>query len=127
MIREHVLTEIVTFEYIMWRKSYISGEMRALIDEGADSTVSSGSGKLVDIVSGSRLMLNDDYTDLHGGVDCFTKRVTLEEVKKMVNGEEGTFLHDEKSIPPTHQFKLKEPYPINIQPPGSPLNGYDKA
>ncbi|NHV59873.1 MAG: hypothetical protein HA492_00495 [Candidatus Verstraetearchaeota archaeon] len=120
VLKEDTFTEIVTFEYIMWRKSYIGGIIRVLLDV-TEETGKSGKGKILDILSAQRPYLYDDYTDLHGGIDSFCKRTTLEEIKSMLVGQEGTFEHDEKTIPPTHCFKLKEQFPLDIKPKGSPF------
>lgn len=121
-LKEHTFTQITTFEYIMWRKSYISGTMVVKVDETEfDPKTNTGKGRIVEVVSGKNLRLNDDYTDLHGGVDCLKAQTTLEEVKRMVEGKEGTFEHYEKSVPPTHEFKLKEQMRLNLCPQGSPF------
>jgi hypothetical protein len=120
VLKEDTFTDIVTFEYIMWRKSYIGGIIRVLLDV-TEETGKSGKGKILDILSAQRPYLYDDYTDLHGGIDSFCKRTTLEEIKSMLVGQEGTFEHDEKTIPPTHCFKLKEQFPLDIKPKGSPF------
>jgi hypothetical protein len=68
VLKEHTFTQITTFEYIMWRKSDISGTMVVRVDEAeVDPQSNSGKGRIVEIVSGKNLRLNDDYTDLHGG------------------------------------------------------------
>jgi hypothetical protein len=120
VVKEDTFTEIVTFEYIMWRKSYIGGEIRVLLDV-TEETGRTGKGKILDVLSAQRPYLYDDYTDLHGGIDSFCKRTTLEEIRSMLVGREGTFEHDEKTIPPTHCFKLKEQFPLDIKPKGSPF------
>lgn len=121
-LKEHTFTQITTFEYIMWRKSYISGTMVVKVDETEfDPQTNTGKGRIVEVVSGKNLRLNDDYTDLHGGVDCLNAQTTLEEVKRMVEGKEGTFEHYEKSVPPTHEFKLKEQMRLDLCPQGSPV------
>jgi hypothetical protein len=120
-LKEHTFTQITTFEYIMWRKSYISGVMVVKVDEAEfDPLTNTGKGKIVEVVSGKNLRLNDDYTDLHGGLDCLTAQATLDDVKRMVEGKEGTFEHYEKSVPPTHEFKLNEQFSLDICPQGSP-------
>ena len=120
-LKEHTFTQITTFEYIMWRKSYISGVMVVKVDEAEfDPLTNTGKGKIVEVVSGKNLRLNDDYTDLHGGLDCLTAQATLDDVKRMVEGQEGTFEHYEKSVPPTHEFKLNEQFSLDICPQGSP-------
>src|SRR5512136_2243012 len=119
-LKEHTFTQITTFEYIMWRKSYISGMMVVKVDEADfDPLTNTGRGKIVEVVSGRNLRLNDDYTDLHGGLDCLTAQTTLDDVKRMVEGKEGTFEHYEKSVPPTHEFRLKEQFRLDICPQGS--------
>jgi hypothetical protein len=121
-LKEHIFTQITTFEYIMWRKSYISGTMVVKVDElEFDPATNTGRGKIMEVVSGKNLKLNDDYTDLHGGVDCLASPTTLDDVKKMVEGRDGTFEHYEKSVPPTHEFRLKEQFPLKICPQGSPF------
>ncbi len=117
-IQEHNLTEIVTYEFVAWRKCYIAGTITAKIDvTESNERCTQGSGKIVEIVSVVRPKLYDDYTDLHGGVDSICNSTTLEDIKKMVEGKEGTFSHDERMIPPEHQFKLKEQFPLKLQPP----------
>lgn len=120
VLKEDTFTQIVTYEYIMWRKSYICGEIKVLLDVIEDHGAT-GTAKIVDIISVQRPYLYDDYTDLHGGIDSFSKRSSLEEIKSMVLGREGTFEHDDRTIPPTHCFKLKEQFPIDIKPKGSPF------
>ncbi|MDI9644251.1 MAG: hypothetical protein QFX35_03400 [Candidatus Verstraetearchaeota archaeon] len=122
MIREHMFTEIVTYECVMWRKSYASGTFKVLVEETeSDELHLNGKGKIVQIIEAERPRLNDDYTDLHGGIDSLTRSTTLEEVKKLFEGKEGTFMHYEKSIPPTHRFTLKDQFPIEIKPVGLPF------
>ncbi len=119
-LKEHNFTQITTFEFIMWRKSYISGMMIVKVDEAEfDPKTNTGKGKIIEVVSGKNLRLNDDYTDLHGGIDCISSPTSLEEVKRMVEGKEGSFEHYEKSVPPTHEFKLKEQFKLDIRPQGS--------
>ncbi len=123
-LREHTFTQITTFEYPMWRKCYISGTMVVMVEETEfDPQTNQGKGKIVEILTAKGLKLNDNYTDLHGGVDCLTAQTTLDDLKKMVVGKEGSFEHYEKSIPPTHEFKLKVQFPLDIKPQGSPF-GY---
>ena len=122
VLKEHSFTQITTYEYSMWRKSYISGTMVVKVDETEfDPQTNQGRGTIVEVLSGKGLKLNDNYTDLHGGLDCFTAQTTLDDLKKMVDGKEGSFEHYEKSIPPTHEFKLMEQFPIEIKPQGSPI------
>jgi hypothetical protein len=122
VLKEHSFTQITTYEYPMWRKSYVSGTMVVKVDETEfDPQTNRGNGTIVEILSGKGLRLNDDYTDLHGGLDCLNSPTTLEDLKKMVEGKEGSFEHYEKSIPPTHEFKLKKQFPIEIKPQGSPF------
>ena len=122
VLKEHSFTQITTYEYPMWRKSYISGTMVVKVDETEfDPQTNQGRGTIVEVLSGKGLKLNDNYTDLHGGLDCFTAQTTLDDLKKMVEGKVGSFEHYEKSIPPTHEFKLKEQFPIEIKPQGSPF------
>ncbi len=122
MIREHVFTEMVTYECVMWRKSYASGTFKVLVDETEwDEPHLNGKGRIVQILEAERPRLNDDYTDLHGGIDSLTKSSNLEEVKKLFEGKEGSFMHYEKSIPPTHRFTLKEQFPLEIKPVGLPF------
>jgi len=120
VLKEDIFTEIVTFEYIMWRKSYIGGEIKVLLDVTEDMGMM-GRGKILDVLSAQRPYLYDDYTDLHGGIDSFSRRTTLDEIKTMLIGREGTFEHDESTIPPTHRFKLKDQFPLEIKPEGSPF------
>lgn len=122
MLREHIFTELVTYEFIMWRKSYASGRFRVLVDETEwDESHQNGRGKIVEVIEAERPKLNDDYTDLHGGIDSLTRNTTLDEIKKMFEGREGTFTHYEGSIPPTHRFKLKDQFPLEIKPVGMPF------
>ena len=123
VLQAHTFTSIVTYEFVMWRKSYIAGTIVAKVDVAeSDKDSKQGSGRLVEVVSAARPKLYDDYTDLHGGIDSLTNPVTLEEIKKMVEGKEGAFSHDERMIPPEHQFKLKEQFPLNLKPPpGMPV------
>lgn len=114
-LKEHNFTQITTFEYIMWRKCYISGKMVVKVDETEfDPLINTGRGRIAEAVSGKDLKLNDDYTDLHGGLDCLSVKTTLDDAKRMVKGDEGTFEHYEKSVPPTHEFKLKEQFRLDI-------------
>jgi hypothetical protein len=106
----------------MWRKSYVSGTMVIIVDEAEfDPQTNRGKGRIVALVSGENLRLNDDYTDLHGGIDCLTAKTTLDDVKKMVEEKEETFEHYERSFPPTHEFKLNEQIRLEIKPQGSPF------
>ncbi|MGQ9759825.1 MAG: hypothetical protein ACUVQ5_04580 [Candidatus Methanomethylicaceae archaeon] len=120
VLKEDTFTEIVTFEYIMWRKSYIGGQIKLLLDVSEDNGTS-GKGSIVDVLEVQRPYLYDDYTDLHGGIDSLCRRTTIEEIKSLILGREGTFEHDDRTIPPTHRFKLKEQFPLDIKPIGSPL------
>lgn len=120
VIKEDTFTEIVTFEYVMWRKSYIGGQIRVLLEVSEDKGTS-GKGIILDVLSVQRPFLYDDYTDLHGGIDSLCRRTTIEEIKSLIVGREGTFEHDDKTIPPTHRFKLKDPLPLDIKPKGSPF------
>jgi len=123
VLQEHTFTSIVTYEFIAWRKCYIAGTIVAKVDVSeCDEECKQGSGRLVEIVSVDRPKLYDDYTDLHGGIDTITNPVTLDEIKKMVEGKEGTFSHIETMIPPQHQFKLNEQFPLDLKPPpGMPV------
>ena len=126
VLKEHTFAEITTYEYPMWRRSYISGAIKAVVDEieaeaESEKGCQKGRGKLVEIISIQRPKLYDDYTDLHGGVDSISRSATLEEVKKMVEGKEGIFIHEEKIIPPRHMFTIKEQFPLEIKPIGSPF------
>jgi len=57
-----------------------------------------------------------------GNVMTLANPEVVEEIKKMVEGKEGTFSHIETMIPPQHQFKLKEQFPLNLKPPpGMPV------
>jgi hypothetical protein len=122
VLKEHSFTQITTYEYPMWRKSYVSGKIVVKVDEAEfDPQTNQGKGKIIEILSGSSLRLNDNYTDLHGGLDCLSASVTLEDLKKMLEGQEGSFEHYEKSVPPTHEFKLKDQFKLEIKPQGSPF------
>uniref|UniRef100_A0A7C3J4T4 Uncharacterized protein n=1 Tax=Candidatus Methanomethylicus mesodigestus TaxID=1867258 RepID=A0A7C3J4T4_9CREN len=118
--REHTFCEIVTFDYPMWRKSYAAGTFRAIVEE-YEGSEKAGRGKIVKILSVERPKLYDDYTDLHGGVDSLSKSTTAEDIKKLFEGKEGTYEHDEGYLPPRHMFKLKDQFPIEIKPSGMPF------
>ncbi|MCC6013096.1 MAG: hypothetical protein LM593_01870 [Candidatus Verstraetearchaeota archaeon] len=115
MIKEMVFNEIVTFEYIMWRKSYISGEIKVLIDIIEDYG-KSGIGKIIDVIEVKNAYFYDDYTDLHGGIDSFCKKATLDEVRNMIINKEGKFEYIERAKPPINRFKLKDQIPIDLKP-----------
>jgi hypothetical protein len=124
VLREHTFNEIVTFEYPMWRRSYISGTIKAMVEESEsdqDRLTGTGKGKIVEIISANKPRLYDDYTDLHGGIDSVTKTTTCDEIKAMVEGKEGSFNHDEKAFSPCHKFTLKDQMPLEIKPVGSPF------
>ncbi|MDH5806425.1 MAG: hypothetical protein QXW62_06090 [Candidatus Methanomethylicaceae archaeon] len=111
-IKEEVFHEIITFEYIMWRKSHISGEIRVLMEILEEE---SGKAKIIDVLEAKNSFFYDDYTDLHGGIDSFCKKATLEEIKNILVGKEGTFKYDNRFNPPIHIFKLKDQIPINLK------------
>lgn len=122
VLKEHSFTQITTYEYTMWRKSYVSGTMVVMVEETEfDPQTNQGKGIIKEVVSGKSLRLNDNYTDLHGGLDCLSSPTTLEDLKKMVEGKEGSFEHYEKSVPPTHEFKLQKQFPLDIKPQGNPF------
>lgn len=113
-IREEIFHEIITFEYIMWRKSYISGEIKILM-EVLEEEEKSGKAKIIDVIEAKNTFFYDDYTDLHGGIDSFRKKATLEEIKNMLIGKEGSFKYDNRFDPPVHIFKLKDQVPISLK------------
>lgn len=121
VLKEHTFTQITTYEFPAWRKCYISGTMVVKVEETEfDPQTNQGKGKIVEVSCGTGLKLNDNYTDLHGGLDCLSAPTCLDDVKKMVEGKEGSFEHYEKSVPPTHEFKLKEQSAIKIIPKERP-------
>jgi hypothetical protein len=66
-------------------------------------------------VSAARPKLYDDYTDLHGGIDSLTNPVTLEEIKKMVEGKERGLLPRREDDPSGAPVQLKEQFPPKPQ------------
>ncbi|MCS7098158.1 MAG: hypothetical protein NZ922_04200 [Candidatus Methanomethyliaceae archaeon] len=114
VIKEEIFHEIITFEYIMWRKSYIGGEIKLLL-EVLENQGKSGRARIIDVKEAKRPYLYDDYTDLHGGIDSFCKKATLEEIKSILIGKEGFFKYDERFSPPINIFKLKDQIPINLK------------
>ena len=123
VLREHTFAEITTFEYPMWRRSYVAGTIKAMVDESeSDQECSKGEGRLKEIISIQRPKLYDDYTDLHGGVDSISRTTTLDEVKKLIEGKTGIFIHEEKTEFQIHKFTIKEQFPLEIKPIGSPFD-----
>lgn len=113
-VKEETFHEIITFEYIMWRKSYISGEIKILM-EVLEEEGKSGKARIIDVIEAKNSFFYDDYTDLHGGIDSFCKKAKLEEIKSMLVGKEGFFKHDDRFDPPINVFKLKDQIPINLK------------